>query len=308
MYDLITIGSALIDIFIRSKQFILRPTSKGTLICQLYGEKIDVDSFLIATGGGGSNAAVGFARAGFNVATVTETGKDTLADLLLSEFHKECVATNYVTQERREETGGSVIMLGEDGGRTVMVHRGASSLLDPHDIPMRAVKKADWIHLSSIAGRLPALWAIAAGLKEGSASCSWNPGQAELDLINAGELTAQSLPCQILVMNAEEWKKMRLKQQAFRAIIPEIVVTEGGKGGKLYLKGERRPQSFESSGIKSVDVTGAGDSFAVGYITARVKGKQPMVAVEWGKRNAASVIQYLGAKKGLLTLAELSKP
>jgi len=141
MYDLITIGSALIDIFIRSKQFILRPTSKGTLICQLYGEKIDVDSFLIATGGGGSNAAVGFARAGFNVATVTETGKDTLADLLLSEFHKECVATNYVAQERREETGGSVIMLGEDGGRTVMVHRGASSLLDPHDIPMRAVKK-----------------------------------------------------------------------------------------------------------------------------------------------------------------------
>lgn len=307
MHDVLTIGSALVDIFIKSHQFVLKPISKGTLICQVYGEKIDVDGFSIVSGGGGSNTAVGFARAGFNVASVTETGKDTLSELILSEFHAECVATNYIVQEKREETGGSVILIGEDGGRTVMVHRGASSMLDPHDIPMKAVKKADWIHLSSIAGRLPALQKVAAGLREGRAQCSWNPGSAELELINQKQLTAETIPCKILILNLEEWKKIRLHQQAFKAVVPEIIVTDGSKGGKLYLKGARRPHSFDSSGIRTIDATGAGDSFAVGYVTARLKGVQPVEALEWGKANAGSVVQHLGAKAGLLTAQQLSK-
>lgn len=307
MHDVITIGSALIDIFIKSRQFVLRPMSKGTLICQVYGDKIDVDGFKISTGGGASNTAVGFSRAGFNVATVTETGKDTLADLLLAEFHREKVSTNFIAQERREETGGSVILLGEDGGRTAMVHRGASSQLDPHDIPMKALKRCDWIHLSNIAGRLPALQKIAAALREGKAGCSWNPGAAELDLIHSGKLSPELLSCKIMIVNAEEWKKIRLQQRAFKEIIPEIIVTDGSKGGKLYLKTERRPISFLSSGMKTVDATGAGDSFAVGYVTARLKNKKPLEALEWGKANAGSVVQHLGAKEGLLSAAELSK-
>lgn len=307
MHDVITIGSALIDIFISSRQFVLRPMSKGTLICQIYGEKVDVDGFSICTGGGASNTAVGFSRAGFNVATVTETGKDTLADVLMAEFHREKVATNYIAQERKEETGGSVILLGEDGGRTAMVHRGASSLLDPHDIPMRALKRCDWIHLSNIAGRMPTLEKIAAALREGKASCSWNPGSAELELISSGQLNPDLLKCQVLILNVEEWKKIRLQQRAFKEAIPEIVVTDGAKGGKLYLKKERRPISFSSSGVRTIDATGAGDAFAVGYVSGRIKGEKPLEAIEWGKANAASVVQHMGAKAGLLNAQQLSK-
>lgn len=307
MHDIITIGSALVDIFIKSPQFVLKPMGKGTLICQVYGEKVDVDGFKVVSGGGGSNTAVGFARAGFNVATVTETGKDSFAEVIMQEFHTECVATNFIVQEKREETGGSVILIGEDGGRTVMVHRGASSMLDPNDIPMRALKRADWIHLSSISGRFSTLQRIVAGLEEGKTSCSWNPGSAELDLINAKKLKADSIPCQIMIVNAEEWKKIRLHQQAFKAVVPEIIVTDGSRGGKLYLKNARRPHSFTSSGVRTVDATGAGDSFGVGYVSARLKGLPPIEALEWGIANAGSVVSELGAKAGLLTAAELSK-
>lgn len=307
MHDIITIGSALVDIFISSHQFVLKPMSKGTLICQVYGEKVDVDAFKIVTGGGGSNTAVGFSRAGFNVAAVTETGKDTFADLLMTEFHTERVSTNFIAQEKREETGGSVILLAADGGRTVMVHRGASSQLDPHDIPMRAVKKTDWIHLSSIGGRMPALKKIAAALEEGKTGCSWNPGAAELALIKSKKIKATTIPCNILILNLEEWKTIRLQQRAFRETVPEIIVTDGARGGKLYLKDFRRPLTFSSSGVKTVDATGAGDSFSVGYVTARLKGKQPIDAIEWGTANAGSVVKHLGAKEGLLSLKQLSK-
>lgn len=307
MYDVITIGSALVDIFIRSRQFVLKPISKGTLICQVYGEKIEVDGFSMTTGGGGSNTAVGFARAGFNVASVTEVGHDSLANLIIDEYHKECVATNFVVQEKREETGGSIILVGEDGGRTVMVNRGASAQLDPHDIPMKAVKKSEWVHVSSLAGRVSTLEKIAAAVQEGKTKCSWNPGTIELGLISKKKITASTVPCQVLIVNAEEWKKIRLQQQAFKEVVPEIIVTDGERGGRLYLKDARRPLRFSASGKTAVDSTGAGDSFAVGYVTARLKGKEPVQALEWGNANAGSVIQATGAKKGLLPVTELSK-
>lgn len=307
MHDIITIGSALVDIFIHSRQFVLKPMSKGTLICQVYGEKIEVEGFKLESGGGGSNTAIGFAKAGFNVAAVTETGKDTLAELVLADFHKECVSTNYVAQERREETGGSVILVGEDGSRTVMVHRGASSMLDPHDIPMRAIKMTDWVHLSSISGRVRTLQKIAAAITEGRAGLSWNPGQGELELLNKGLIKPEEIPCKVMVVNLEEWRKIRLLQRRFREYVPEIIVTDGERGGKLYLKENRRPITFASGGQKAVDATGAGDAFCVGYVSARLSGKKPQDAIQWGVRNASSVILQFGAKKGLLTRSELSK-
>jgi ribokinase len=305
MHDVITVGSAVVDVFIKSKQLVLRPTSKGTMICQAYGEKVDVEHFALVSGGGASNTAVGFARAGFCVAAVTETGKDTMSELIVSEFHRECVSTNFIAQERREQTGGSVILIGEDGGRTIMVHRGASSQLDPHDIPMRPLKLAKWVHVSSIAGRILTLRKIFAAVKEGKAGCSWNPGLAELQLLSEGQLKPETVPCQILLLNVQEWKKIRLVQRRCRDHIPEIVVTDGDKGGALYLKGNRRPIRFAAGGKQCVDATGAGDAFAVGYVTARMNQLEPESAVQWGVRNASSVIQHMGAKQGLLSRSGL---
>ena len=307
MQDVFTIGSALVDIFIQSKQFVLKPTSTGTMICQSYGEKIDVEGFQLFTGGGGSNTAIGFARAGFSVAAVSETGRDSLAEILLSDFHAAKVSTNYIAQERREETGGSVILIGEDGGRTIMVHRGASSMLDTYDIPMKALKKTNWIHLSSIAGRLPALQKIGWALKEGKAGCSWNPGLAEIELLVSGKLKIEALPCDIFIVNVSEWKKLRKVQRVLKQKIAEIIVTDGENGCKLYLPKKARPISFKSGGVKAVDATGAGDAFGVGYVTARLNGKNPQDSVLWGVENASSVVQHMGAKAGLLTKSQLAK-
>lgn len=307
MQDIITIGSAIVDIFVTSAAFELQRTESGVKLCQMYGEKIDADSFELHTGGGGSNTAVAFARAGMSVAIVTETGKDIFAQLVMEDLHKEYVSTNFVVAEHKEQTGGSILLVGKDGGRTALVHRGAAALLDPQDIPLRALKHSRWIHLSSIGGRTATLKMIAEAVRIHNLSLSWNPGKHELELLTTGILGPAELPCQVLFLNAEEWAFVENLHKELKRSIPEIIVTSGGEGGTIYTPQNPEGVQFASKHIASVDDTGAGDAFAAGYVTGKLSGTSAQVAASWGVENASAVIQYFGAKKGLLTKEELVK-
>ncbi|MBU0974106.1 carbohydrate kinase family protein [Patescibacteria group bacterium] len=304
MYEIITIGSSLIDSFIKSSKFILHSTGVNAEICLSYGEKTEVDEYILRTGGGGSNTAVGFSRMGFRTGIVTELGSDTFAKIILDDFRSEFVSTNLVISEKQEKTGGSIILLDVDGGRTVMVHRGASSMLDPEDIPTENISRADWIHISSISGRLKTLERIFSSLNKTNKVFSWNPGKKELVLISEGKILFKEISCQLLFLNQEEWELIKHKQQDVLSYVKQVIVTNGKKGGKVLVAGDQVAE-FKSEKTKSIDDTGAGDAFAVGYVTAYLKGKIITECCEWGKRNAISVIGQIGAKPGLLTLKQI---
>lgn len=303
MLDVVSIGSALIDIFIHSDQFSLKNGEQGVLLCQRLGDKVNVDGFLLRTGGGGSNTAVGFARMGFQTGLITELGKDTWSKIILDELHDEYVAANYVVEEKLEDTGGSVILVSGNGERTVLVHRGASSMLDPHDIPTDRLGMARWVHLSSIAGQEKTLHTIFETLRDSRAELSWNPGGSEIELLISGALPVNEVPARVLIVNEEEWQQLENRQHEFKEQVPEIIVTRGAEGGLIIFKGEETP--FKSLRNESVDDTGAGDAFAVGYVSAVLYGKEPQVAVRWGVQNAHSVIKQVGAKPGLLKKTHL---
>lgn len=306
MYDIITIGSSLVDIFILSKQFHIQKSKEGLQLCQEYGAKIDVDSFMIRSGGGGSNTAVGFARMGFTVATVSETGKDDFSDIVLSDLHKNKVSTNLLVQERREETGGSVILIGSDGGRTIMVHRGASTMLDPKDLPQQQLSRARWVHLSSIAGRHDTLTALFQILsKSPRYKLSWNPGSGELALLKNRQIHIATVPCEVLSVNRQEWELLSGVRDQIIANVPQIVITDGKHGCEVLVKGFSR--TFPSKSVKSVDDTGAGDAFITAYVGSQLKGELPETAVAWATANAASVVGQVGAKPGLLSLQDFGK-
>ncbi len=306
MHDVITIGSALVDIFVSSKDFHLKKEAEGLWLCERYDEKIEVDSFKVTTGGGGSNTAVGFSRMGFNTAVVAELGVDTWSELLKNDFEKEKVDTSLLIEERKEETGGSVILSSPEGGRTIMVHRGAASMLDAKDIPEHALLEANWIHLSSISGQEEALRKIFSIVSTHHKQLSWNPGKAEIELLNKGKLSLSGVKIAVLFVNHKEWEDLSPAHEQLHQQCVQIVVTKSGEGGTVYQSGKVHHQ-YEGAKVEAVNGTGAGDSFAVGYVTAILNGVSLRQQAEWGKINAGSVIQQVGAKAGLLTKEELEK-
>lgn len=299
MYEVISIGSSLVDIFVHSDQFGIEALSgKNRFIVE--GDKVDIESFVVRVGGGAANTAVGFSRLGFKASVISETGNDDFADVIFNNLHREAVDTSLIVKEKQERTGGSILLVSSNGRRTAMVHRGAASQLDPYDISPFRISQARWVHLSSIAGRLETLKRIFELVRiNRETTLSWNPGKKELQLIAEGKLAVKDIPCLVLFMNAQEWEMVQDQQEELIHEIPQIVVTNGGEGGWVYIHGKKELR-FLGAQVKSVDDTGAGDAFATGYAAGQILQLHPRISVEWGVRNATSVIRYFGAQPGLL--------
>lgn len=303
MYDVISIGSSLLDIFVKSND--LEADRDGDRQILTYGDKLELSDFYIITGGGASNTSVAFARLGLNVAAISETGRDEFSSLINADFQKEGVITNLLIQEKLERTGGSVILVAKDSERVAMVHRGAASMLDPFDIPAFWLSKSRWIHLSSIGGRKETLIKIFKILNSNQdTKMSWNPGRKELDLILKEELEVEQIPCEVFFVNQEEWDYIEPIHEEILLNFPQVVITKGKKGGEVHLFGKKM---FEYIGeaVKPVDSTGAGDAFAAAYVAAILNNLDVPTAIAWGVKNAGNVVAYFGAKLGLLRKSQI---
>ncbi|HCC84912.1 MAG TPA: hypothetical protein DEP87_04490 [Candidatus Pacebacteria bacterium] len=301
MFQVITIGSALVDIFVHSSQFASQSSERDELLCLTSGDKLDIEGFRVFSGGGATNTAVGFQRLGFQTGIICELGRDDLAQIILNDLKRERVMTQLVIAEKKEQTGGSIILVDQVGGRTVLVHRGAASLLDTYDISPFWLSQTRWVHLSSIAGRLPALEKIFQTLtRSHEVGLSWNPGKTELELLRTHQLKLSEIPCQIFFVNQEEWQLLGSVQAEVLENFSEVVVTAGKAGGMVYVSGKPAWKFLSQSQSVVADETGAGDAFATGFVSAKILGHSTRIAIAWGVKNAGSVISYYGAKLGLL--------
>lgn len=305
-YQVITIGSALVDIFIHTHKFQVKDTQDGTMLCQTHGSKLEVDDFKVFTGGGASNTAVGFSRLGFHSGIICETGRDGFSDLVIRDLRQNGVATNLVISEKKEQTGGSVILVCSNGERSVLVHRGAAAMLDPFDIPAYWLTQARQVHLCSIGGQQPTLEKIFQFISRSElTTLSWNPGKRELFLLANRQLLVEQIPCEIFLVNEEEWDIVSEIQGEILKNFKYVVVTAGKKGGNVYY--DQKSFHFSAQSSRVVDTTGAGDSFATGFVAGMLWGKSPEESALFGAKNSASVVSYYGAKTGLLTREDFLK-
>ncbi len=304
MNDIMTIGSATVDIFMKSADFHLQPTEAGVLLCQEYGGKLDIDQFQMAAGGAGTNTAVGFSRLGFKTAAVVEIGQDLLGQFIWDDLKREQVVTDFVITEKKEQTAVSVLLISGDGGRSALTHRGASAQLEARDLPWDHLSENRWIHLSNISGNTELLFMLFDHLRGSQVGLSWNPGHKELELMVEGKIKIEQIVADILVMNKEEWAMLVPVQTQILAHLPQVIITDGKEGGKLFLKGSYQ-FDYQSLTVKVAQETGAGDAFITGYVAAHLSGKNPVECCQWGVQNSASVVQKMDAKEGLLTKKEM---
>ena len=90
MPDVITIGSATMDVFVESDDAnivsVYTKNKKSEFMSYPYGAKVEIEDFTSQVGGGGINTACNFANLGFNTGVIFKIGEDIYSDGILNSF------------------------------------------------------------------------------------------------------------------------------------------------------------------------------------------------------------------------------
>lgn len=299
MFDIISIGAATVDIFVKSDCLRLQKD----LLTLPASSKNEISEGLIASGGGSTNSAVSFARLGLKSACLSLLGQDPLAQYVVEDLKKDGVATEMLIQELSENTDYSVILIDEKGGRSILTNRGATHLEICH-IDWDKVDETKWFYITSLEGNLGLLGEIMEVAKKRKIGISLNPGNRELN--QREELWPRLAEVEFLLLNRGESEKLagmeydnpKFWDKLISCGAKTIAVTNGREGAHVASGGKRYFQ--EAINLHPVDETGAGDAFGSGFVAGLIVTGDPQKALKWGAQNSASVVSYIGAKPGLL--------
>ncbi|MBN1263672.1 MAG: carbohydrate kinase family protein [Candidatus Pacebacteria bacterium] len=312
-FDVISIGSATLDVFLESKELKLLKTPKvftGRALIAPYGAKSEVSRLLIQSGGGGTNTAVGFSRLGLRAGVLARCGRDLAGQIVRTQLRQEGVSRNLLIQVKGDETDYSTILQGPDGGRSILVYRGGTRLeIDLIDF---SKLKASWFYISSLEGNLAFLKKVLDHAGRYGIQTAINPGRKEL--AQRKELIPLLNRAEVVIINQEEAARLTGLEMTDKRLLPKTcalvkevgVVTQAQKGAQLFTRDDQwlTTPAFK---IKAKDTTGAGDGFGVGFVAGLMMGWPLSKALKLGVANGASVVTKMGAKTGLLTLREAQK-
>lgn len=136
MYDVIVIGTATRDVFLKSPDFEVVKNSNyrtGRAGCFMLGTKLEILKVAIASGGGGTNVAVGFARQGLKTGCISKVGNDGISREIVAEMKKEGVEPLFQI-DKKHDTAYSTILVAADGERTILEYRGANDYMNEMEI------------------------------------------------------------------------------------------------------------------------------------------------------------------------------
>ncbi len=315
MHDIITVGSAVYDIFVN--------TSKGTEILRLkhgkeptehiaypMGEKILIEKACFDIGGGATNTATAFSRLGLKTATVCKVGRDFYGKQILDSLKAEKV--NFLGKTGNEHTDFSIVLDSKGHDRTILAFKGASNSLKASDVSFGKIK-AKWLYISTLLeGSYKTGEAIAAHAKKDGAKIAFNPSTY---LAKKGYSFLKGIisRANVLVMNREEAmlisgkKKPEDMLRKLAGYGPEyVVITDGSKGGFAYGDGNCY-QVHPHKNAKVVETTGAGDAFASSFVAGLARTGSMEYGLQLGTANAESVIRHFGAHNRLLSWKEAAK-
>lgn len=310
MKTIATIGSATRDCIIQSNKLKVASKNQGKEVSMPLGAKIELEDIILTSGGGGTNSAFTFARQGFDVSCFSKIGADASGQEIISDLKKEGIKTEII-QSSNLHTAYSVVLVTPEG-RSIFVYRGAAKDFDQKSINPNQIN-ADWLYITSLGGEIELLQKIINAASKKGIKTALNPGSQE---IKKNKELFKILPqINILLLNKEEGELLS-GQKEMKLILRSLnqaqilVVTKGDKGAEVAFKDKRiKVGIFEEK--KLVDRTGAGDAFGSGFVSGFIKSGEELEksciseALRTGSANSTSVIEYLGAKKKILTKKEI---
>lgn len=306
MYQIISIGAAVLDIYAQSEQFI----TDDKFLSLLKSSKNEISSGNICCGGGAANSSVTFSRLGLKSACLALVGDDVLRLIVRHHLYKNGVSRRLIIENKNDTTDYSIILVANDGTRSVLTNRG-STRLETKMIKFSKLKDTKWFYITSLEGNIDLLEKLIGFAKESNIKVSLNPGRRELKKISQIRSLFQFV--EFLQFNTEEAQIATgesFDSPRFWSVIESFgakitAVTNGRDGAYIFTQGTVYYSPVLND--RPVDETGAGDAFGSAFVAALFHGRDPQKALFWGIKNSASVVSHLGAQTGILTYNKIIK-
>ena len=303
------IGNAIVDVICKiDENFIFENNlTKGTM--KLIFDINEFEKLLsnlkiekTISGGSVANSIVGLSQLGNEVGFIGKISDDELGNKYEQGLKNEKV--NYLYSKKKENlpTGTCLILVTPDSERTMCTFLGTAGQINEKDIELEAIKKSEIIFLEGY------LW------DEG------DPKKAFDKAINNSNKVAMSLSDKFCVdrhkthfLNlvkeklditfANESEIMSLiNAKNFNEVISfgkeikkKLIITRGEKGA-ISINGKEIVEIKALNNLKIIDLTGAGDLFAAGYLHGLINNFSSKECLNQGTELSSKIIQKIGAR------------
>jgi sugar/nucleoside kinase (ribokinase family) len=312
----VAVGNALVDVLVQtSDEFIAAQKAahgmeKGamTLIdemraVELYGA---MGAGLETSGGSAANTMAGFASFGGKGGFIGKTATDELGKIFQRDIRSLGVQFDTQPLAVGAKTGRCLILVTPDAQRTMNTFLGASVELGPHDIDENLIASAQVTYLEGYLfdrdlAKKAFIKAAEAAHRAGKKVALTLSDPFCVDRHRSDFLRLVESHVDILFANEEEIKSLFMQQDfedAASAISKhvEIAVLTRSEKGAVILSGGKRYDVPAAPIQKLVDTTGAGDSYAAGFLYGFTEGKDLETCAKLGALAAAEVIQQIGPR------------
>ncbi len=264
---------------------------------------------MLTPGGSAANVAVWASRAGMATNFIGKVGRDRFGQLAQEDLERERVDAHLVETEAHL-TGSVAVFVDHTGERSMVSGHGADFYLLPQDLPKDVIRRCRHLHLTAwsffidpprAAARAAALLAQASG-----ATLSFDPGSFQM----IGEMgvsqflaVTDDLGIDIFLPNKEEGSMLTggLTDPleivtALAELYPKalIILKLDADGALVFEEGEATHIPPATNNL--VDATGAGDSFAGGFLAHYLEHHDAVAAAHFATSISAWVIEHLGAR------------
>jgi len=308
---ILVIGDVTIDVFLAPEagEAFCQMKEHEQYICFSYGDKIPVNRLDFFTGGNAANVAIGLQRLGVDSSIMTTLGSDTVSTIILNELKKESVNTSYVTVQQGISSNYSTI-ISFQGERTIFTYHAPKTYVFNKNAIM-----PNYVYLTSMGERFLPFYQDLISLltTQPDVTLMFNPGSLQMRANNE-DIENILHRTNILFVNrkeAETFSLMTNSQGKEKEILqtlqkrgPHTVILTDGEHG-VYAANNETYLHTSIIPVTVIEKTGAGDAFNAAFISATLEKLPFNQAIQWGTMNAASVIGYIGAQKGLLNLKDI---
>ena len=302
------IGNAIVDVICKvddkylSENGLTKSTMK--LVDEIEFKKLLSTLRIEDTVSGGSvaNSIVGLSQLGNDVGFIGKVNDDDLGQKYEDGLKKENV--NYFYQKKKEKlpTGTCLILITPDSERTMCTFLGTAGKINENDVDINSIKNSELTFLegylwdegepkSAFDKAIKSSNKVAMSLSD--LFCVERHKQHFLDLVkNKLDITFANEQEVTSLIGAKNFEEVVSFSQKLEKL---IVITRGEKGSIAIIKNE--VTEFESKkNLKIVDLTGAGDLFAAGYLHGYINNLTIRESLEKGTDMSSKIIQKIGAR------------